>query len=453
MKQILESVSAGFTLKSITPSDDSFATVSGTKPNLTLTLKKMGNFTANLVLEHPTYADVTINNAEFTITLLNNKAVITSWKFGDKVATVSGTDINITLPFGKVTAIDALKATVKISSGATISPDPTQSIDYTSPVDFKVTAEDNTTQQVYTVTVKLVKFMASWSGGWRDAKAYDATINHATGDITLDVNSADFDIDFKFADGATITPDPKTIDNWTSKVSFAVKIGSSQKDYGVKVTVNGRDIIKVTTANIKSRMTTEIGKHGDTADYNYIDVSGVTNMIGLFTARYDFNGDISKWDVSKVTNMDGMFQNAWKFNQPIGSWIVSKVGNMTRMFDRARKFNQPIGSWIVSEVKTMQSMFQNAHEFNQPIGNWTVSKVTDLGNMFSSAWKFNQPIGNWTVSKVTDMQFMFADARAFDQDISDWNTSKVTKCSNFSLSSPLHKDNEPKNLPARCRKK
>ena len=109
MKQILESVSAGFTLKSITPSDDSFATVSGTKPNLTLTLKKMGNFTAKLVLEHPTYADVTINNAEFTITLLpSDKAAITSWKFGDKkVATVSGTDINITLPFGNITAIDA----------------------------------------------------------------------------------------------------------------------------------------------------------------------------------------------------------------------------------------------------------------------------------------------------------------------------------------------------------
>ena len=427
MKQILESVSAGFTLKSITPSDDSFATVSGTKPNLTLTLKKMGNFTAKLVLEHPTYADVIINNAEFTITLLNNKAEVASWKFGDKVATVSGTDINITLPFGNITAIDALKATVKISGGATISPDPTQSIDYTSPVDFKVTAGDKTTQQVYTVTVKLVKFMASWSGGWRDAKAYDATINHATGDITLDVNSADFDIDFKLADGATITPDPKTIDNWTSKVSFAVKIGSSQKDYGVKVTVNGRDIIKVTTANVKNTMTTEIGKHGDTADYNYIDVSGVTSMFDLFHNKYDFNGDITKWDVSGVRIMSSMFSGATKFNQPIGNWTVSKVEYMTYMF-------------------------RSAIKFNQPIGNWTVSEVTNMAGMFKGADVFNKPIGNWTVSKVTNMQQMFNDALAFNQNISGWNTNSVTKCLQFSKGSGLSDENKPKNLPDDCKK-
>ena len=444
MKQILESVSAGFTLKSITPSDDSFATVSGTKPNLTLTLKKMGNFTAKLVLEHPTYADVTINNAEFTITLPpSDKAVITSWKFGDKVATVSGTDINITLPFGNITAIDALKATVKISEGATISPDPTQSIDYTSPVDFKVTAGDKTTQQVYTVTVKLVKFIGSWSGGWRDDKAYDATINHATGDITLDVNSADFDIDFKLADGATITPDPKAIDNWTSKVSFAVKIGSSQKDYGVKVTVNGRDIIKVTTANIKTTMTTETRKHGETADYNYIDVSGVTSMKGLFQNEDEFNGDITKWDVSEVTDMESTFDTANKFNQPIGNWTVSKVTEMRHMFSGARKFNQPIGSWNVSKVTNMQSMFKDAFKFNQPIGNWTVSKVTDMATMFLSAGEFNQPIGNWTVSGVTDMQYMFNGANAFNQNLSGWNVGKVTKCDGFSRNSALKPPNKP----------
>ena len=274
MSQISGATSGGFTLKSVVLDDDAFATIGGTKPDLILTLKKTGNFTATVVLEHTKYLDVMISGAQFESIIPNDKAEIASWKFGDKVATVSGTDINIALPFGNITAIDALKATVKMSEGATISPDPTQSIDYTSPVDFKVTAEDKTTSKTYTVTVKLVEFIDSWSGGWRDAKAYDAAINHVTGNITLDVNSADFDIDFKLADGATITPDPKAIDDWTSEVSFAVKIGSSQKDYGVKVTVNGTDIIKVTTANIKNTMNTEIGKHGHTADYNYIDVSG-----------------------------------------------------------------------------------------------------------------------------------------------------------------------------------
>ena len=154
MSQIARATSEGFTLKSIALDNASFGQVSGAKPNLQLTLKKRGNFTATLVLEHTKYLDVMISGAQFESILPSDKAEITSWKFGDKVATVSGTDINITLPFGNITAIDALKATVKISEGAKISPDPTQSINYTNPVDFKVTAEDKTTSKTYTVTVK-----------------------------------------------------------------------------------------------------------------------------------------------------------------------------------------------------------------------------------------------------------------------------------------------------------
>ncbi len=59
----------GYTLRemrSLTPIG--VAGVAGTKPNLSLTMTKAGNFTATLVLEHATKGDSTIDNASFEIT-------------------------------------------------------------------------------------------------------------------------------------------------------------------------------------------------------------------------------------------------------------------------------------------------------------------------------------------------------------------------------------------------
>ena len=55
------------------------------------------------------------------------------------------------------------------------------------------------------------------------------------------------------------------------------------------------------------------------------DVSGVTDMEGLFAQKMEFNDDITSWDVSNVTNMKQMFKNARAFNQDISGWDVSKV--------------------------------------------------------------------------------------------------------------------------------
>ena len=472
MSQIAGATSKGFTLKSVTLDDNSLATVSGTKPNFTLTLKRRGNFTAVLVLEHATYVDVTINNAQFESILPNDRAEITSWKFGDGIAQINGAQISVKLPLG--TDVTALKASIELSEGATISPDPTQSKDYTNPIDFKVTAQDKTTTKTYKVTVSLDHVVTSCTGGWRNAKAYPATINHnpAVGNITLDVDSADFEIDLTLLPGARITPDPQGITDWTSTQRFTVSMGSFSKKYDVTVTVKGKKIIKVNTANIKATMKAEITKYGDTADYNYIDVSEVTSMISVFQGSIlesdTFNGDIGKWDVSKVTSMEAMFKYAVSFNQDIGKWDVSKVTKMGNMFKKAKVFNQPIGDWTVSNVTVMeamfssalvfnqpignwtvnnvtnmQSMFKTATAFNQPIGNWTVNNVTNMVGMFASANSFNQPIGNWTVSNVTDMESMFAGALAFNQDISGWDMGNVTKCRTFSKNSALKDENKP----------
>ena len=468
LKQIDGAQEGGFKLKSITLNDGSFATVGGTKPNLKITPKKTGNFTAKIVLEHPTFLDLSITDATFEI--LSDSTEVKSWKFAGQAATINGTHITVQYPFG--TPVNALKATVEISKGASIKPDPEINTDYTNPVNFTVTAEDENTTRKYTLTVTFGDPNISYTGGWRDKNAYTARIDHKAGKITLEVNSADFELDFKL-DGATITPDPNTISDWTNEVSFTVQKRSSKKTYGMRVTVDGKNIIKVGDANIKNTMTTEIGKHGNTANYNYIDVSEVTDMTSLFAGygdiavdgrRNSFDGDISKWDVSKVTKMQQMFEKS-RFNQPIGDWDVSKVKNMRAMFNNNHLFGRDISKWDVSNVINMQQMFRKAVSFDRPIGNWTVSSVanmngmfygasfnqsivnwdtssvTDMSYMFYEADEFNQPIGNWIVSEVKDMSYMFSDAHKFNQPIGNWIVSEVEDMSYMFYGA--HKFNQP----------
>ena len=267
--------------------------------------------------------------------------------------------------------------------------------------------------------------ITKWTAGWRNNKARTATI---TGNqIKVDVSSADFLTEVILTpESATISPDPNTITDWSNEVIFTTKNAKNTKTYEVKVTVNGKDIITVTNANIATTVYAEIRKLGNTENFNHIDVGEVTNMLNLFKDKTTFNGDISKWDVSKVTNMSFLFYDARAFNQDIGSWNVSKVTNMNRMFDIASAFNQNIGSWNVSKVTDMSNMFMNARAFNQDIGSWNVSKVTDMNGMFRGARAFNQNIGSWNVSKVTNMNAMFFGAIVFNQDIGSWDVSKVT---------------------------
>ena len=123
---------------------------------------------------------------------------------------------------------------------------------------------------------------------------------------------------------------------------------------------------------------------------------------------------------ANVTDMRYMFAGASpsKFNSPLNAWNVSGVTNMVGMFERASSFNQDISNWNVSGVTNMAVMFGGASSFNQDISNWNVSNVTNMSYMFSNAISFNQDISNWNVSKVTDMDKMFRNTSSFNQDIS-----------------------------------
>ena len=174
---------------------------------------------------------------------------------------------------------------------------------------------------------------------------------------------------------------------------------------------------------------------------NNWDTSNVISMVSIFKRANSFNGDISDWDTSSVTNMSGLAIWAQNFNSDISGWDVSNVTSLRNTFLDARAFNQDISSWDVSNVIDMNSTFTGASSFNQDISSWDVSNVIDMSRLFTNASLFNQDIGDWDVSNVTDMWLMFSGASSFNQDISNWNVSNVVVMNGIVGNTSLSTDN------------
>ena len=176
---------------------------------------------------------------------------------------------------------------------------------------------------------------------------------------------------------------------------------------------------------------------------NNWDVSKVLYMNYMFFIT-NFNQDLSNWNVSGVTDMSGLFSNASSFNNGgsanINNWDVGNVLYMDNMFANTYQFNQPLSGWNVSKVISMTGMFIGCI-FNQPINNWNVSGVTSMSNMFRNGWSFNQPLSGWNVSGVYQMNDMFNGATNFNQDLGNWNVANVLSMTNMFANTSLSTNN------------
>jgi hypothetical protein len=113
-------------------------------------------------------------------------------------------------------------------------------------------------------------------------------------------------------------------------------------------------------------------------DFSFLFAASSTVIGGRFNPlAVIFYEDISDWNVSGATNMEGMFYAASSFNQPIGAWDVSSVTRLEYMFADAISFNQPIGAWDVSSVTNVRQtphrldyMFHQATAFRQNLCPW-----------------------------------------------------------------------------------
>ena len=159
------------------------------------------------------------------------------------------------------------------------------------------------------------------------------------------------------------------------------------------------------------------------------DLSGVTDISGMFQGAFVLNGDLSNWNTSTITNMKDMFSSARTFNGNISKWYTSGVVDMGGMFNGAVKFNQTVNMWDTSSVNDMSDMFNSATDFDQDLSLWNVSNVVNMKSMFSGAIKFNQDLSLWNVSSVVNMGGMFFGTDIFNNNISGWDTSSVTDMS------------------------
>ena len=212
--------------------------------------------------------------------------------------------------------------------------------------------------------------------------------------------------------------DPETgkhsMDFFGSK-GFVWRDGGSKSD----LVISHSNTIICDDTSIRAVVAEEIETQGESANLNHLDVSGVTDLSGLFSDS-QFNGDISGWDVSNVIDMNHLFDGT-PFDGDISRWDVSKVTDMSNMF-WASQFNGDISGWDVSAVTNMHHMFVDS-VFNGDISGWDVSNVRDMSYMFNCRFeRFDGDLSRWDVSNVRDMTGMFAGA-SFEGDLSSWLVS------------------------------
>ncbi|MCR1027068.1 DUF5018 domain-containing protein, partial [Cellulophaga baltica] len=112
----------------------------------------------NPVIYTITAEDASTQEYTVTVTVVQSESKdITSLTINGTNGTITGTDITVTLP--STTDVTALEPTVT-HTGVSINPASGVAQDFTSPVDYTVTAADGTTQ-VYTVTVNLAAPLSS----------------------------------------------------------------------------------------------------------------------------------------------------------------------------------------------------------------------------------------------------------------------------------------------------
>ncbi|HNW26995.1 MAG TPA: DUF5018 domain-containing protein [Spirochaetota bacterium] len=236
---------------------------------------------------------------QYTVTarvLPSSRKEITSFSFlkanndalpADVNGTISGTKISVELPFGS--SRDNLKATFETSGeGETVAIGETAQVSgetvnaFTTPITYRVTAEDKTTAD-YEVTVTVAK---------NDAKAITSFI--------LDGETCAID-----QDKGAITVDFPSTKIMTGLVAKFVSTG-------VSVQVNDVDQVSGTTANdFSNPVTYTVVAENNTKKTYTVTVTGKTDIAGLWNFESPSDGS---YTISGTTTATGLSGSALQFN-------------------------------------------------------------------------------------------------------------------------------------------
>lgn len=170
-----------------------------------------------------------------TVTIAPNTAkTITSFELLGYAATIDGTDITLTLPYGSsVTSV-----TPEIThTGVSIEPEESEAQDFSQPVMYTVTAADSSTQ-TYTVTVTVAKSDA------REILTF--TLAGVSGEVTEGVITVTVPYGTDLSgiaptitiSGVSVAPESGVAQDFTAPVTYTVTADNMQtKEYDVTVTI------------------------------------------------------------------------------------------------------------------------------------------------------------------------------------------------------------------------
>lgn len=253
-QQVLTSATITFTLsEKATPSLASGSTVNLTSPvNITVTAEDGSSITYTIAKEDGT-SDLA-NITEFYITVA-----------GEKIdCDIDANNRKITIPFLPDVDMSNITPTFTLSLGATSVPASGVAQNLTAPVDYVVTAHNNTTKLTWTV-VRVTSDQAkilSFSLELDEEQVIEGEIDDVNSTVTLSVeyiqkallvNAVPI---FTYSDGANVTPDPGEPQDFSKPVTYTITAydGTTIREWTVVVEIGEQPEVKI------------VGRTGDTED-------------------------------------------------------------------------------------------------------------------------------------------------------------------------------------------
>lgn len=149
-----------------------------------------------------------------------------------------------------------------------------------------------------------------------------------------------------------------------------------------------------------------------TMNLSKLDVSGVSNMSGMFygcSALTDLN--VQGWDTSNVTNFKEMFYGCSSLEEVnLNTWNMSSAANLDSMFRGCYRLNKiDIDQWNTSNVTNISRLFYGCEALTDVnVSCWNTKKVENATSAFNQCKALTTlDLSGWNTSSCKDMQTMF----------------------------------------------
>lgn len=231
--------------------------------------------------------------------------------------------ISVLVPFG--TDVTKLTPTIEVSAGATVTPASGAAQNFSSPVTYKVTAEDGITAQEYTAKVVVDKEKS------HEAKILEFTVSGQVGQSKIGERTIDVVMKagsvlsalapvVKVSDGAKVTPASGQTSDFTKPVIYTVTAEDTKttQDYTVTLTIGG-EVVFDTSATPAQGVTNDASNYTVVAEgaaattvqvgltyggQRITDLSGYTFSIRVSDAK---TGQSAPWVETSSIDANGRF--------------------------------------------------------------------------------------------------------------------------------------------------